>query len=67
MRRIVGDIVSGRFADEWDAERDSDYARLAELKQKHAGPAIQAMEKDLRRKLGPGSSSDQVSPTTRTP
>lgn len=58
MRQIVEGIRSGRFADEWDGERDSGYAKLEELKQLHAGPAIQAMEKDLRRKLGPGSRSD---------
>lgn len=53
MRKIVENIGSGRFADEWDAERDSGYAKLAELKQAHAGPGIQAVEADLRRKLGP--------------
>ncbi len=52
MRRLTEDITSGRFADEWDAERDAGHPRLAALKEQHCGPAIQAMEADLRSKLG---------------
>ena len=52
MRRLTDDITSGRFADEWDAERDDGHPRLAALKEQHCGPAIQAMEADLRSKLG---------------
>lgn len=53
MQEIVEEIRSGRFADAWDAERRSDYQYLEQLKEAHAGPAIRAMEEDLRRRLGP--------------
>ncbi len=52
MRRLTEDITSGRFADEWDAERDAGHPRLAALKDQHCGPAIQAMEEGLRTQLG---------------
>src|SRR5439155_16516609 len=55
MRELVGDITSGRFADEWDAERDSGYARLEALRSKAMAPEILAFEADLRAKLGEGS------------
>ena len=55
MRELVEQIRSGAFADEWDAEANNGYPRLAELKQQHAGEGIRAMEKDLRRRLGPGA------------
>src|SRR3984893_9452949 len=32
MNRLVDDISSGRFADEWDAERDAGYSTLTELR-----------------------------------
>jgi ketol-acid reductoisomerase len=54
MRRLVDDIGSGRFADEWDAERDAGYPRLVELRQQFAGPAVRDFEEELRRELGPG-------------
>jgi ketol-acid reductoisomerase len=54
MRALVDDIASGRFADEWDAERDAGYPRLQALKEQHAGPAVREFEADLRRRLGPG-------------
>jgi ketol-acid reductoisomerase len=53
MRRLADDIESGRFADEWDAERDAGYPRLSELKQRYAGPAAREADADLRRRLGP--------------
>lgn len=53
MRDLVADITSGRFADEWDAERDAGYPTLMQLKEQHAGPAIREYEADLRRRLGP--------------
>lgn len=53
MRQLTADIVSGAFADEWDAERDAGYPRLAELKEEHAGPLVQEVEADVRRRLGP--------------
>lgn len=53
MRALVDDIASGRFADEWDAERDAGHARLEELLAQHAGPDIRAYEDELRSRLGP--------------
>jgi ketol-acid reductoisomerase len=55
MRALADDITSGRFADEWDQERDAGYPRLKELKELHAGPFIRELEADLRRRLGPGA------------
>jgi ketol-acid reductoisomerase len=52
MRRLVDDIESGRFADEWDAERDAGYPRLEELRSKAMAPEILAFEEELRRQLG---------------
>ncbi|HEX6394559.1 MAG TPA: hypothetical protein VFZ97_14070 [Acidimicrobiales bacterium] len=54
MRELVEDIESGRFADEWDAERDAGYPNLTRLKEQHAGPLVREFEADLRRRLGPG-------------
>src|SRR5215468_11043840 len=48
MRELVADIASGRFADEWDAERRAGYPRLRALKDQHAGEFVQAFEQDLR-------------------
>jgi ketol-acid reductoisomerase len=56
MRELTDDIVSGRFADEWDAERDAGYPTLTQFKEVHAGPAVREYEADLRRRLGPGVS-----------
>ena len=56
MRELTGDITSGRFADEWDAERDSGYAQLRALKEQHAGAAVRDFEADLRTRLGPNVS-----------
>jgi ketol-acid reductoisomerase len=55
MRRLVEDITSGRFADEWDAERDAGYPKLTALREQHAGPAVDEFEKALRRELGEGA------------
>ncbi len=52
MREIVDGIASGRFADEWDAERDAGFATFQALLDEHAGPAVRQFEQDLRRKLG---------------
>jgi ketol-acid reductoisomerase len=57
MRRLADDIESGRFADEWDAERDAGYPRLTELKERYAGPAVREYDADLRRRLGPGAAT----------
>jgi len=55
MRRLVDDIESGRFADEWDAERDAGFPNLIRLREQFAGPAVAAFEADLRTKLGEGA------------
>jgi ketol-acid reductoisomerase len=55
MRRLVDDITSGRFANEWDAERDADYPQLTALREQHAGPAVEEFETALRRELGQGA------------
>ena len=52
MRELISDITSGRFADEWDAERDAGYPKLEELRSKALAPEILAFEEDLRTKLG---------------
>jgi ketol-acid reductoisomerase len=57
MGTLTDDIESGRFADEWDAERDSGYPTLTKLKDEHAGPAVRQFEADLRRRLGPGAAT----------
>lgn len=55
MRRLVDDIDSGRFAEEWDAERDAGYPKLEALREQHAGAAIAEFETALRRELGEGA------------
>lgn len=55
MRALVDDIASGRFADEWDAERDAGYPRLSELKERHVGRAVREFEAALRYELGEGA------------
>jgi ketol-acid reductoisomerase len=55
MRALCDDIESGRFADEWDAERDAGYPKLRALKEQHAGPAVRDYEAELRTRLGPGA------------
>jgi hypothetical protein len=52
MRSKAEETGSGRFADEWDAERASDVATLSRLKEQHAGSAVREYEADLRRRLG---------------
>ena len=58
MRRLTEAITSGRFADEWDAEREAGHPTLAALKEEHCGAFIQELEADLRSKLG-----EQASPS----
>jgi ketol-acid reductoisomerase len=52
MRERVEEIASGKFADEWDAERDAGYPRLDALRARNMAPEILAFEADLRSKLG---------------
>lgn len=54
MKEMVAEITSGRFADEWDKERDAGHPRLASLKAEHCSDAIHELETDMRRRLGPG-------------
>jgi ketol-acid reductoisomerase len=57
MRELVEDIASGRFADEWDAERDAGYPEFEALRAKAMAPEILAFEADLRTKLGEGATA----------
>jgi ketol-acid reductoisomerase len=57
MQALADDIDSGRFADEWDAERDAGYPTLTALKDVHAGAAIREYEAELRTRLGPGAAA----------
>lgn len=52
MRETLNEIADGRFADEWDAERDAGYPHLQELKNAAVGPGMREFEEDLRRRLG---------------
>ena len=52
MRTIVDGIADGRFADEWEAERDAGYPKLQALKAEACSPEIIAFERDLRDRLG---------------
>jgi ketol-acid reductoisomerase len=52
MRELLDDIESGRFADEWDAQRDAGHPGLAELREEHANGMIAELEMDIRRRLG---------------
>jgi ketol-acid reductoisomerase len=61
MRAIVEHIAAGKFADEWDAEREAGYPVLKQLKEIHAGPMVREIEADMRRRLGPGAGG----PTTQ--
>ena len=57
MRELVEDIASGRFADEWDAERDAGYPQFEALRAKAMAPEILAFEADLRTRLGEGATA----------
>ncbi|MDW3219670.1 MAG: hypothetical protein R8F63_13740 [Acidimicrobiales bacterium] len=62
MGELLEDITSGRFADEWDEQRDAGHPRLAELWEQHANDTVAAFEMDLRRRLG-----EQVTPAGPAP
>jgi ketol-acid reductoisomerase len=55
MRELLDDIASGRFADEWDAERDAGYPVLKDLRERHAGASVAEFEAALREQLGQGA------------
>jgi len=61
MQKLADDIASGRFADEWDAEGEAGYPKLEALKEIHAGPGIQALEREMRAKLGPEAAGARAS------
>jgi ketol-acid reductoisomerase len=52
MREVLSDIESGKFADEWDAERDAGYPNLQRLRAEKLSPEVAAFEQDLRARLG---------------
>ncbi|MEY2402678.1 MAG: ketol-acid reductoisomerase [Acidimicrobiaceae bacterium] len=52
IRELVDEITSGRFADEWEAEREAGYPVLEALRNKALAPEILEFEEDLRTKLG---------------
>jgi ketol-acid reductoisomerase len=49
MRELTAEITSGRFADEWDAERAAGHPALRRLRELHASPAQRDLEDELRR------------------
>lgn len=55
MRSLLDDIASGRFADEWDAERDAGYPNLERLREQHAGASVAEFEQAIRTQLGTGA------------
>ena len=52
MREVLGEIESGKFADEWDAERGAGYPNLERLRAEKLSPEVVAFEEDLRARLG---------------
>jgi ketol-acid reductoisomerase len=52
MREVLSEIESGKFADEWEAERDAGYPNLKRLRTEKLSPEVVAFEKDLRARLG---------------
>lgn len=54
MRELLAAIEDGRFADEWDSERDAGHPRLDELKRTYAGAELAEWERELRKLLGEG-------------
>jgi ketol-acid reductoisomerase len=52
MREVLSDIESGKFADEWDAERDAGYPNLERLRAEKLSPEVVSFEEDLRARLG---------------
>lgn len=55
MRAIAEGIASGRFADEWDAERDGGFATFERLKRAAVGAEVAEFERHLRDQLGEGA------------
>ena len=52
MGEVLSEIESGKFADEWQAERDAGYPNLERLRAEKLSPEVVAFEEDLRTRLG---------------
>jgi ketol-acid reductoisomerase len=52
MRAVLSEIESGKFADEWQAERDAGYPNLDRMRAEKLSPEVVAFEEDLRARLG---------------
>ncbi len=52
MREVLSEIESGKFADEWDAERAAGYPNLERMRAEKLRPEVVAFEEDLRARLG---------------
>jgi ketol-acid reductoisomerase len=52
MREVLSEIESGKFADEWDAEREAGYPNLERLRAEKLSPEVLAFEEDVRARLG---------------
>jgi ketol-acid reductoisomerase len=52
MREVLSEIESGRFTDEWDAERDACYPSLERLRSERLSPEVVPFERDLCARLG---------------
>ena len=63
MREVLNDIESGKFADEWDAERGAGYPNLERLRAEKLSPEVVAFEEDLRARLGEQAITRRDSPT----
>jgi ketol-acid reductoisomerase len=59
MARLLEEITSGRFADEWESEGRAGYPRLRELKERFCGTAVRGFEDGLRSRLGPGAAEQE--------
>lgn len=66
MRELVEHISSGAFADEWDAEAESGYAKLEELRSVAASPELAAYEQELRAELGEKARRTEVGAKAET-
>jgi ketol-acid reductoisomerase len=49
---VLSEIESGKFADEWEAERDAGYPNLERLRTEKLSPEVVAFEQELRARLG---------------
>jgi len=63
MREVLSEIESGKFADEWDAERGAGYPNLERLRAEKLSPEVVAFEEDLRARLGEQAITRRDSPT----